>query len=163
MLGTDSEDKGEDYLSIIHRCSRKISTIKQLQHELPDKEVESSEENKEKEDQVTGLKKFRKIGTSIKMVTKLSTTFIQADDEDNPDRQNAISPSKMGPNRKSRRAAIVSDNTANDSAEIKRNVEKIISEKTHCFVLHPHSSFRFYWDLVSIVILMINIITIPLG
>jgi len=160
MLGTGENEKTEDYLTLIHRCSRKISTIKQLQQEFPDMEVENEEENKEKDDQVKGLKKFKKIGTSIKMVTKLSTTFIQTDDEDNPDRQQ-VGQSKLA-NRKSRRAAIVSDNTANDSAEIKRNVEKIISEKTHSFVLHPHSSFRFYWDLVSIVILMINIVTIPL-
>ena len=50
-----------------------------------------------------------------------------------------------------------------DQAEIIRNVEKIMEEKTHRFVLHPHSSFRFYWDLVSIIILMINVVTIPLG
>ena len=36
-------------------------------------------------------------------------------------------------------------------------------KNSHMFVLHPHSSFRFYWDIVSIVILMVNVVTIPLG
>ena len=149
--------------SVIHRVSRKISTIKQLQQEFPDMEVNNDEsEEAEKGDQVSGLRKFRKIGTSIKMVTKLSSTFIGSDDDPTRDTTTQVTNRSNGGARKTRRAALVSDNTANDSAEIKRNVEKIISEKTHSFVLHPHSSFRFYWDLVSILILMINVVTIPL-
>ena len=65
---------------------------------------------------------------------------------------------------KSRRAALITETSEhNGSVDIKRKLEKVISEKTHTFVLHPHSSFRFYWDMISIVVLMINVVTIPLG
>ena len=116
----------------------------------------------EQKDQVGGLKKFRKIGRSVKMVTSLTQNLNLTKAEGTENTTLATHDVQVRPARTVRRAAIA-DSTATDQAEIKRNVEKIIEEKTHRFVLHPHSSFRFYWDLISIIILMINVVTIPLG
>ena len=160
MLNADNQK--EDYLSVIRRASRKISSVKQLQSEFPGMEVNTADINDESKDQVMGLKKFKSMGTKIKVATKLSSTFLQ---DNNGENRNSSTTGNLTTNsltRKTRRAALATG-AVTDSAEIKRTVEKRMSEKTHRFVLHPHSSFRFYWDLVSIIILMINVVTIPLG
>ena len=65
-------------------------------------------------------------------------------------------------NARQRRAALATAEQ-NEETNMRRQVEKILTEKEHLFVLHPHSSVRFYWDLASIIILLINVVTIPLG
>lgn len=121
--------------------------------------VVEEQAEEEKKEQTAGLRKFRKIGTSVKMVTKLTSTATTHSDQPTVEPTRGI----RGNQTTTRRAALASHDSENDSYQIKRNVEKIINEKTHRFVLHPHSSFRFYWDLVSIIILLANLVTIPLG
>ena len=130
-------------------------------------DIEEQAEEEEKKEQITGLRKFRKIGTSVKMVTKLTSTTNIAATAAHSD-QTAPAPAETtrtfrANQATTRRAALASHDAQNDSYQIKRNVEKIINEKTHRFVLHPHSSFRFYWDLGSIIILMANLVTLPIG
>ena len=61
-------------LGVMRRSLRKISVIKQLQQEFPDMEVEEEPEadkkvEEEKNDKVSGLKKFKKVGTTIRLVS----------------------------------------------------------------------------------------------
>ena len=76
------------------------------------------------------------------------------------ERESELDPARMT---RTRRVALTTHSDVNEETAMRRQVEKTLTEKTHLFVLHPHSSFRFYWDIVSIVILMINVVTIPLG
>ena len=153
-------EENNQMLAVMRRSLRKISVIKQLQQEFPDMDVdENPEEDKkveeEKNDKVGGLKKFKKVGTTIRLVSSLSANSGIEGPETREIRDR---------HKKTRRAALITENGGTDgSVDIKRKLEKVISEKKHSFVLHPHSSFRFYWDMISIIVLMVNVVTIPLG
>ena len=143
------------------------------------------EDEFEEDDKPKGLNKFKKIGTTIKLVSSLSTKIVP-DMGDRPSmdsvrvsnrwyyklvifslvRQYLKSlsgiPGRSSQSGRQRRAALAT-HEQNEETNMRRQVEKILTEKEHLFVLHPHSSVRFYWDLASIIILLINVVTIPLG
>ena len=53
--------------------------------------------------------------------------------------RDSVDPSKMS---RSRRVALTTHSDVNEETAMRRQVEKTLTEKTHLFVLHPHSSFR---------------------
>ena len=71
---TIETEEDNHMLGVMRRSLRKISVIKQLQQEFPDMEVEEEPEadkkvEEEKNDKVSGLKKFKKVGTTIRLVS----------------------------------------------------------------------------------------------
>lgn len=159
----DEEITEMDNLALLQNFSnaqRQLSQVKQLQYEFPGMEFTKEDAFDEEDEKPKGINKFKKIGTTIKLVSSLSTKIVP-DMGDRPSMDSGIPGRSSTQNARQRRAALATAEQ-NEETNMRRQVEKILTEKEHLFVLHPHSSVRFYWDLASIIILLINVVTIPL-
>ena len=41
--------------------------------------------------------------------------------------------------------------------------ERERQEKVGGWIIHPYSNFRFYWDLISLLLLIVTMIVVPIG
>ena len=84
----------------------------------------------------------------------------------------AMSPRrKMGSSKSSafEKSASQSDSVSGGTADTNRS-EALTAERPkqvegdagHSCVLHPHSDFRVYWDAISMVFLLFNVVVVPL-